>query len=52
MFYRKENLSSRLLQAVAKMKYHQKNVWKMADGCSLAMFSTMTSRQPSLSYSF
>jgi hypothetical protein len=40
MFYRKENLSSRLLQAVSKMKY-QKDVWKMPDGCSLAMFSTL-----------
>jgi hypothetical protein len=43
--------SNRLLQAVVKVKYLQRIVWKMAELCSLAMFLSLTSRQPSLSYS-
>jgi hypothetical protein len=38
MFYRKENHSSRLLQAVAKMKWHQRDVFEMTEECSQPCF--------------
>jgi hypothetical protein len=49
--FREKRCSSRLLQAVANMKWHQRNAWKMAEYCNSSMFLSLTSCQPSLSYS-
>jgi hypothetical protein len=38
-------------EAFSKMKCLQRIVWKMAEMCISTLFLSLTSRQPSLSYS-
>jgi len=52
MFHRKGKSSRRLLQAFAKRKWHQRNVWKMADSGSSVVLFSLTSRQISLHIQF
>jgi hypothetical protein len=42
-----------LLQAVARLKWHQRTIWEMAEFCSSATFLSLASHQsfPSVSFS-
>jgi hypothetical protein len=45
IYFREKRCARTLLQAVARLKWHQRTVWEMAEFCSSAMFLCLASHQ-------
>jgi len=45
--FKQKKICQSLLQAVARMKWNQRNAWQMVEYCSSAKFLSLSSLQPS-----